>query len=144
MDNDFEPTVGHRFTLRTDPGPGFDGIVHCEVLALDPPREMVWQWTGGPLDTQVRFSLEPDGEGARLTVHQTGFAGFKQNLVRLILQAGSKKIYGKLLPAVLDRMDEEGALLPAEAMETNCEKGGLWAWLARIFSPILGRTPKHG
>ena len=26
MDNDFEPRLGHRFRLTTDPGPGFDGI----------------------------------------------------------------------------------------------------------------------
>lgn len=33
MPNDFAPRVGHRFTFRTEPGPGFDGIVRCEVLA---------------------------------------------------------------------------------------------------------------
>ncbi len=39
MPNDFRAEVGHRFTFRTDPVPaqGFDGIVHCEVLALEPP-----------------------------------------------------------------------------------------------------------
>lgn len=31
MPNDFEPKVGHEFTFRTDPAPGFDGIVHCKV-----------------------------------------------------------------------------------------------------------------
>src|SRR5262249_37620569 len=34
MPNDFRPAAGHRFTFRTDPRPGFDGIVHCEVLTL--------------------------------------------------------------------------------------------------------------
>jgi Zn-dependent protease with chaperone function len=28
MPNDFQPTVGHEFTFRTDPAPGFDGTVH--------------------------------------------------------------------------------------------------------------------
>jgi uncharacterized protein YndB with AHSA1/START domain len=28
MPNDFRPVVGHTFTFRTDPAPGFDGIVH--------------------------------------------------------------------------------------------------------------------
>jgi uncharacterized protein YndB with AHSA1/START domain len=37
MPNDFKPVVGHRFTFRTKPAPGFDGIVHCEVL-LPPPE----------------------------------------------------------------------------------------------------------
>lgn len=141
METDFQPKLGQTFTLRTDPAPGFDGIVHCEVLAFDPPREMVWQWRGGPLDTQVRFTVTPDGDGARLRVQQTGFTGFKANLVRLILKSGSKKIYGELLPATLDRMDDAGNLMPADAVEKDCEKGGLWLWLTRLFRPILGRTP---
>lgn len=144
METDFEPRLGQRFTLRTDPAPGFDGVVHCEVLAFDPPHEMVWKWTGGPLDTEVRFTVTPDGDGARLRVHQTGFSGFKQNLVRLILQSGSKKIYGELLPAVLDRMDDDGTLRPAEALDRDCEEGGLWVWLSRLCRPVLGRTPKGG
>ena len=38
MPNDFRPAVGHQFTFRTEPVPqhGFDGIVQCEVLALEP------------------------------------------------------------------------------------------------------------
>lgn len=35
MPNDFEPHVGHDFTLRAEPAPGFDGIVRCRVLAID-------------------------------------------------------------------------------------------------------------
>lgn len=31
--NDFEPRIGHRFQFRTEPAPGFDGVVNCEVLA---------------------------------------------------------------------------------------------------------------
>jgi uncharacterized protein YndB with AHSA1/START domain len=37
MPNDFEPRVGHEFTFRTEPGPGWDGVVHCRVLEVDPP-----------------------------------------------------------------------------------------------------------
>ena len=33
MDNDFEPVVGHRFTFRTEPTRGFDGIVGRGDLA---------------------------------------------------------------------------------------------------------------
>ena len=36
MPNDFRPEVGHHFTFRTRPAPGFDGIVRCEVLAMTP------------------------------------------------------------------------------------------------------------
>jgi len=39
MPNDFKPVVGHAFTFRTEPVSqhGFDGVVHCEVLDLEPP-----------------------------------------------------------------------------------------------------------
>ncbi|MFL6053299.1 MAG: SRPBCC domain-containing protein [Actinoallomurus sp.] len=55
MPNDFQPVVGHRFTFRTHPRPnsGFDGVVHCEVLALEPQRLLRISWRGGSLDTTV-------------------------------------------------------------------------------------------
>ena len=56
MPNDFAPVVGHRFTLRTDPRPDFDGIVHCEVLAVEPER-----------------LLRAEGRGTRLLLHHEGF-----------------------------------------------------------------------
>lgn len=49
MPNDFEPEVGRSFTFRTEPAPGFDGIVHCRVLELEPPERMVWWWAGGQI-----------------------------------------------------------------------------------------------
>lgn len=75
MPNDFEPRAGHRFTFRTEPNPqaGFDGIVHCEVLACAPPSELEYSWAGGGVDTRVRFRLEPDGSGTRVFFEQSGF-----------------------------------------------------------------------
>ena len=70
MPNDFLPEVGHRFAFRTKPAPGFDGTVHCEVLTVDPPRELAYSWVGGGIDTVVRFTLaargrrHPAGDGA--------------------------------------------------------------------------------
>ena len=61
MKNDFEPRVGHAFTLHTEPGPGFDGIVHCTVQELREPERMSWTWKGGPLDTVVTFALSDEG-----------------------------------------------------------------------------------
>jgi uncharacterized protein YndB with AHSA1/START domain len=56
MPNDFKPVVAHRFTFRTKPAPGFDGIVRCEVLELDPPRRMVWSWAGSSIGTTVTWT----------------------------------------------------------------------------------------
>src|SRR5947209_18454174 len=68
MPNDFAPELHHRFTFTTKPAPGFDGIVHCEVLELDPPRRMRWSWKGGALDTIVTFELTPTNLGTHLTL----------------------------------------------------------------------------
>lgn len=109
MPNDFRPEVGHQFTFRTDPGPGFDGIVHCQVLEIEEPRLLRLSWKGGPIDTEVTFRLEAvdDGAATRLHMQQTGFVGFKAWLVSRILKLGSRSIYGKRLPQVLDEMETQ-------------------------------------
>jgi uncharacterized protein YndB with AHSA1/START domain len=76
MPNDFEPTVGHRFTFRTDPVPqgGFDGVVSCEVLEIDPQRLLRISWAGGPtMKTTVTWRLHPEGRGTRLFLDHEGF-----------------------------------------------------------------------
>lgn len=75
MPNDFKPVVGHAFTFRTEPVPqhGFDGIVHCEVLDLEPPRLMRFSWRSAILDTVVSWSLVPEGTGTRLLITHDGF-----------------------------------------------------------------------
>jgi uncharacterized protein YndB with AHSA1/START domain len=73
MPNDFAPVVGHRFTFRTDPRPGFDGIVHCEVLAMEAERLLRWAWRGATLDTTVTWRLHPEGRGTRLFLNHDGF-----------------------------------------------------------------------
>jgi uncharacterized protein YndB with AHSA1/START domain len=142
MENDFKPEMGHRFTLRTDPAPGFDGVVRCEVLAIEPPRRMRWSWRGGPIDTEVTFSLAPrevaGRRGTRLTVEHTGFEGLPAILVSFIMQSGSRNIYGRRLPAVLDRLARGGAAAPEEPEKPR----GLWWVLARAFGPILRRVTR--
>jgi hypothetical protein len=34
LPNDFKPEVGHRFTLRSQPPPGWNGSVNCEVTIV--------------------------------------------------------------------------------------------------------------
>jgi uncharacterized protein YndB with AHSA1/START domain len=102
MQNDFAPTVGHKFRFRMPPQPGFDGIVHCEVLEADPPRRLAYSWRGGPIDTHVQYTLEPLEGGTRLRLEHTGFAGPKGVLLSFMLGSGWKsKILKKRLPEVL-------------------------------------------
>ena len=126
MPNDFEPRVGHRFTFRTDPAPGFDGIVHCEVRELTPHERLSFTWVGGPVDTLLTFTLEKVGEGTRLRMTQTGFRGVKAWMVSRMLQSGFRAMYERSLPAVLDRMDDSGQLTPedrTDSAEGTCPDG---------------------
>ena len=103
MPNDFEPRVGHEFTMRTKPAPGFDGVVRCEVLEMDAPRMMSWRWQGGGIDTVVRFELEAEREGTRLRLVQSGFSGVRQGLVSMILARGWAKMLAGSLHAEVER-----------------------------------------
>ena len=105
MPNDFEPSVGHRFQFRTKPAPGFDGIVHCEVIEIDEPRLLAFSWRGGPIDTVVRFRLEPTSNGTRVRFEQSGFDGVKAMLVSFMLGSGWKKMFAKALPQVIENID---------------------------------------
>lgn len=73
MPNDFSPVIGHRFTFHTQARPGFDGIVHCEVTALEPERLLSWSWRGGTLDSTVTWTLRAEGRGTRLFLRHEGF-----------------------------------------------------------------------
>lgn len=130
MPNDFEPRVGHEFTLHAKPGAGWDGTVHCEVLELDPPTHMAWSWRAGPLDTVVRFDLEAVEGGTRLRFTQTGFTGLQGNLTRLILGFGFLTMYRRKLPAYL-----AGREVKPEAED----RSPIGALLARLFAPITRR-----
>jgi uncharacterized protein YndB with AHSA1/START domain len=78
MENDFEPQVGRRFTLRRA-GAGSRGAIECVLLELDPPRRMVWSWSKGDEPDQrpsrVAFELRPDGAGTLLILKHVGSAG---------------------------------------------------------------------
>jgi uncharacterized protein YndB with AHSA1/START domain len=104
MPNDFQPRLGHRFQFRTKPAPGFDGIVNCEVITLDPPRRLAYTWKGGGIDTVVTFTLEPTRDGTKLVLEHTGFRGARATMVSFILGRGWRKsILPQRLPAVLKR-----------------------------------------
>jgi uncharacterized protein YndB with AHSA1/START domain len=101
MPNDFEPRLGHRFTLRAPPAPGFDGVVHCELLELVPEERMTISWRGGGIDTRVVFEIEPFGTGTRLHFTQTGFTGIKGRLISTLLGRGWRRMIATRLPGLL-------------------------------------------
>jgi uncharacterized protein YndB with AHSA1/START domain len=88
MPNDFRAVVGHRFRFTTEPRPGFDGIVQCEVRTVQHERRLAYTWVGGGIDTLVEWDLVPHGTGTSLTLIHSGFAGVRGYLVSRILGSG--------------------------------------------------------
>lgn len=106
MPNDFAPIVGHHFTFRAPPQPWFDGIVHCEVLVVEPPRQLSYSWRGGPMrtPTMVSWTLEAVPEGTRVRLVHAGFAGIGGRIVRLILGSGWRSLLARALPRIIDEI----------------------------------------
>jgi len=104
MPNDFRAEVGHRFNFRTKPAPGFDGVVDCEVLEVDPPRRLAYSWKGGGIDTVVAYSLSAEADNTRLVMEQSGFTGLRGWMVSRILGGGWKKMIAVRLPEAAGRV----------------------------------------
>ena len=104
MPCDIEPIIGHKFQFKTQPTPGFDGIVQCEVLEVVPHELLSFSWTGGTLkDTKVTFKLKSLGDRTTLDFEHSGFTGLLNRIIiRKLLSSGWKsKILVKLLPNYL-------------------------------------------
>ena len=68
MKNDFEPVVGHRFTLRAD-----WGAVDCQVMAVEPNKTLSYTWAAYGLESVVTWTLTPTSTGTHLRMEQSGF-----------------------------------------------------------------------
>jgi len=73
MANDFEPKVGHRFSLRTNPVGGWNGVIDCQVLAGEPPERLSYTRASRGLESVSTFTVTPTAAGARLRMEQSGF-----------------------------------------------------------------------
>ena len=64
---------GAAFTFKTAPQPGWDGVVNCCFLEIEPKRKLSWTWVVGDIDTVVTFTLTPTPTGTHLSLVQSGF-----------------------------------------------------------------------
>jgi uncharacterized protein YndB with AHSA1/START domain len=64
---------GAPFTFKTQPHPGWDGIVNCRILEIEAQRKLSYTWDVPFLDTVVTFTLQPTATGTRLSLVQSGF-----------------------------------------------------------------------
>jgi len=79
MQNDFKPTVGHRFNLRNTPRPDVDIVLDCQVLTVEPNKTLSYTWNHAHddpafnLQSVVTFTLTPTATGTHLRMEQVGF-----------------------------------------------------------------------
>ncbi|MDQ3264167.1 MAG: SRPBCC domain-containing protein [Myxococcota bacterium] len=65
---------GAAFTFKTQPYPGWDGLVNCRLLEIEAHQKLSYTWVvGDMLDTVVTFTLVPTASGTRLSLVQSGF-----------------------------------------------------------------------
>ena len=108
----FATVVGTKFQLIGKPKPGWNGVVDCEVLEVLEPSLLRWSWTDTSSGdtTQVVYRIEPHIGGTRFTYEHTGFTGISGFFMAQLLGHVRRKMLNQGLPAVLDDIDDQGAL----------------------------------
>ena len=109
MPNDFQPRLGHKFQFRSKPQGNWNGVTDCEVIACDPPRKLAYTWSGQSKDgkgkalgdTVVTWSLTPENGGTRLVLEHTGFTGWGEVALSVMMGMGWKKKLKTTIPALL-------------------------------------------
>ena len=69
----FKPEPGAAFSFKTQPHPGWDGVVNCRLLEIEAHTKLSYAWVVGDMDTVVTFTLAPTASGTRLSLVQSGF-----------------------------------------------------------------------
>ena len=103
MKSDFRPVEGHRFNLTNEPKPDTRVTIDCEVLKVEPGKELSYSWQAYGLDSVVTFTLTPTETGTHLRVEQSGFRP-DQNAAFYGARAGWTQFL-KALEATLKRME---------------------------------------
>jgi uncharacterized protein YndB with AHSA1/START domain len=73
MKNDFQPVVGHRFSFRATPVPGWNGIIDGEVLAVEQNSRLSYSWASMGMESVVTWTLTPTGSGTHVRMEHAGF-----------------------------------------------------------------------
>jgi uncharacterized protein YndB with AHSA1/START domain len=73
MANDFQPLVGHQFKFRSTPMPNWNGVIDCEVLAVEPNQKLSYSWSSLGLMSVVVWTLVATSGGTLLRMEQSGF-----------------------------------------------------------------------
>jgi uncharacterized protein YndB with AHSA1/START domain len=88
MANDFKPVVGHKFQLRGQANPQWNGVSDCKVLTVEPMKRLAYSWNASGeeaatgIKTVVTLTLTPTKTGTRLRMEQAGFRADQENNYR--------------------------------------------------------------
>jgi uncharacterized protein YndB with AHSA1/START domain len=105
MPNDFEAVLGKRFTFKTKPMGGWDGVVHCEVLEIIPNEKLVYSWKGGSdenskygssLNSIVTWTLTPVNGGTRLKLIHSGFRSPENDFAFEAMSPGWNRVMARI------------------------------------------------
>ena len=104
--------IAAAYRIVTEAG---GGVVDCEVLEVNEPSLLRWSWIGdeGGDVTEVTYRLERHAGGTRFTYDHTGFTGVGGVFMAKLLGHVRRKMLTVGLPAVLDEIDDDGALRSA-------------------------------
>ena len=73
MANDFEPRSATGSACAPQAVGGWNGVIDCEVLAVEPPEQLSYTWASMGLESVVTFTVTATAAGARLRMEQSGF-----------------------------------------------------------------------
>ncbi len=124
MPNNFKAEVGHKFRLQVDGNWMFSGINECEVLEVDPPRRLVYNWVVVPTNAAkprhepmvLTWSLQPTAGGTKLVLEQTGLEHIPWHF-RGMMSMGWGRYMRKLMPKVLRNV--QGGVFTPGAIPPN-------------------------
>ena len=116
---DFAPVVGQRFRFLAKPMPSWDGVINCEVVAVEPPRRMVIHWQGSRMrtPTTLTWTLEPADGGTRLRIDHQGFEGPGGVILGFMHNYGWRKMSRRQLAFHL--RSRQAALWPPSTARSN-------------------------
>jgi uncharacterized protein YndB with AHSA1/START domain len=114
----FAAEVGNHFKLIGKPVPGWNGIVDCEVLEVQPPVMLRHTWKGDEqVPSIVTWRLEPTESGSRLSYDHAGFRGVDGIIMsKFVLGPVRRRMLTAGLPAVLDAIDDSGRIRPGASL----------------------------
>jgi hypothetical protein len=89
------------------------------VLEVNEPSLLRYSWVGddGGDVTQVVYRLEPRTDDTRFSYEHTGFTGVGGAFMAKLLGRVRRKMLTVGLPAVLNDLDDDGALRSASALK---------------------------